>query len=224
MTGAVIFDFDGVLIDSEGLQYKSYLEVLARYDVWVSLEEYCEFWIAAGCCPEHAVEKYRLPLTPDELRELKNPVYHEILRREVILMPGVVGALTRLGERYPLALATNSNRHDVGYAMDRFDLTRHFAVIITRDDYARAKPEPDAFVAAADGLGVAPERCLVVEDAYKGVVAAKRAGAKVVAVPNSYTSSNDFSAADLVVGGLDDLSVGVAEQLIAASAQAAGGG
>lgn len=214
MTGAVIFDFDGVLIDSEGLQYKSYLEVLARYDVSVSLEEYCEFWIAAGCGPEHAVEKYRLPVTPDELRELKNPVYHAILRNEVTLMPGVVAALTRLGERYPLALATNSNRTDVAYAMERFDLTRHFIAIVTRDDYARAKPEPDAFVAAAEQLAVVPQRCVVVEDAYKGVVAATRAGTKVAAVPNEYTRANDFSAADIVLNGLDELTVALVERLI----------
>jgi HAD superfamily hydrolase (TIGR01509 family) len=188
----------------------------------VSLEEYCEFWIAAGCGPEHAVEKYSLPVTPEELRDLKNPVYHGILRQEVTLMPGVVAALARLAEQFPLALATNSNRTDVTYAMDRFDLTRHFTAIITRDDYARAKPEPDAFVAAAEQLRVVPQRCLVVEDAYKGIVAAKRAGTKVAAVPNEYTRANDFSAADIVLNGLDDLSVALVERLVETSARSTG--
>ncbi len=214
MSTAVIFDFDGVLIDSEGLQYKSYLEVLARYGVWVSLEEYCEHWIAAGCGPEHAVEKYGLPITPEELRELKSPVYHQILRSEVTLMPGVVAALGRIALAFPLGLATNSNRADVGYAMEHFDLARHFAVVVTRDDYERAKPEPDAFVTAAARLAVPPERCVIVEDAYKGIVAAKRAGAKVVAVPNDYTRTNDFSSADVVLNGLEGLDVELIEQLV----------
>lgn len=223
MNDAVIFDFDGVLIDSEGLQYKSYLEVLARYDIWVSLEEYCEFWIAAGCGPEHAVEKYGLPVTPDELRELKNPVYHEILRGEVTLMPGVVDVLTRLAARFPLAVATNSNRADVGYAMDRFDLARHFKAVVTRDEYARPKPEPDAFVAAAAQLAVPPPRCVVIEDAYKGIIAAKRAGTKVVAVPNAYTRSNDFSSADVILRRLDELSVELVERLVEMPAGATAG-
>ena len=216
MKGAVIFDFDGIVIDSEGLQYKSYLEVLARYGVWVSLEEYAEFWIAAGCGPEHAVGKYHLPITPDELRDLKNPVYHAILQREVTLMPGVVAALTRLGSALPLALATNSNRLDVGYVMDRFDLSRHFTALVTRDDYVRAKPEPDAFVTAAHALGLRPQDCVVVEDAYKGIIAAKRAGAKVVAVPNEYTRNNDFSAADCILPGLEKLDAALIARLLGA--------
>lgn len=214
MKSAVIFDFDGVLIDSEGLQYKAYLQVLARYGVWVSLEEYAEFWIAAGCGPEHGVRKYGLPITPDEMRELKNPVYHEILRQEVTLMPGVVAALERLGARFPLAVATNSNRLDVGFVMEHFDLARYFTAIVTRDDYARPKPEPDAFVRAAERLDVPSNRCLVVEDAHKGIVAAVRAGTRVVAIPNDYTRNNDFSAAARVLQSLDDLGVATVEEIL----------
>jgi HAD superfamily hydrolase (TIGR01509 family) len=214
MSTAVIFDFDGVLIDSEGLQYKSYLEVLSRYGVWVSLVEYCEYWIAAGCGPEHAVEKYGLPITAEQLRDQKNPVYHKILRQGVTLMPGVVAALSRIGQVFPLALATNSNRTDVGYALEHFDLARHFAVVVTRDDYEHPKPEPDAFLTAASRLAVPPERCVVIEDAHKGIVAAKRAGAKVIAVPNEYTRTNDFSSADAVLRGLEGLDVELIERLV----------
>jgi HAD superfamily hydrolase (TIGR01509 family) len=215
MNDAVIFDFDGVLIDSEGLQYKAYLQVLGRYGVWVSLQEYAEFWIAAGCGPEHAVRKYGLPLAPEELRDLKNPVYHEILRREVTLMPGVPAALERLGARFPLAVATNSNRLDVGFVLDHFGIGRFFSVVVTRDDYVRPKPEPDAFLHAALGLGLPPRRCLVVEDAYKGIIAATRAGSRVVAIPNDYTRDNDFSAAQRILASLDELEVETVEQVLA---------
>src|SRR5690242_9029507 len=111
----VIYDLDGVLIDSEGLQYKSYSQVLARWQVAVSKEEYAHHWIAGGRGPEHAVATYRLPLTPDELRELKHPLYHQILRDEVTLMPGVHAALQRLRPNFRIALATNSNRIDVDF-------------------------------------------------------------------------------------------------------------
>lgn len=218
MKQAVIFDFDGVLIDSEGLQYKAYLEVLSHYDVWVSLEEYAEFWIAAGNGPEHAVSTYHLPVTPDQLRQLKNPVYHAILRDEVTLMPAVVSTLERVGAKLPLALATNSNRLDVGFVLKRFDLARHFAEVVTRDDYVSPKPAPDAFLRAAERLEVPAPRCVVVEDAYKGVIAAKTAGARVVAVPNDYTRNNDFSSADRILARLDDLTLDLIDELLDVSA------
>jgi HAD superfamily hydrolase (TIGR01509 family) len=216
---AVIFDLDGVLIDSEGLQHEAYSVILERYGVRVSIAEYAEHWIAAGRGPEHAVETYRLPLSPDEMRSLKNPVYHEILRRKVMLMPGVIEALERLSGRFPLAIATNSNRDDVGFVVERFGFGRFFSAIVTRDDYSGAKPEPDAFLAAAAALGVEPSACLVVEDAYKGVIAAHRAGAAVVAVPNRYTSGNDFSLASSVLVSLDELTVPRVEEILAARAR-----
>jgi HAD superfamily hydrolase (TIGR01509 family) len=203
----VIFDLDGVIIDSEGLQYQAYCQVLQPFGVSVTREEYGREWIAAGRGPEYAVKTYNLPLSPQELRDLKNPVYQEILHSRVTLMPGAEAALTRLSERFPLALATNSRREEVGFVMDRFGLQRFFTALVTREDYLGAKPEPDAFLAASAALGLAPERCVVIEDAYKGVVAAYRAGCRCIAVPHDFTLENDFSLASLVVPSLDTVTV-----------------
>lgn len=213
---AVIFDLDGVLIDSEALQYKAYSEVLRRFGIAVSLEEYAAHWIAAGRGPEYAVRTYGLPMHPDELRALKHPVYHDILRREAALMPGALAALARLQPHFPLALATNSNRQDVSFVLEQFALRGFFTAVVTREDYQHAKPYPDAFIAAATQLGMAPGRCVVVEDAYRGVLAARRAGAAVVAVPNRFTLSNDFSLAAVVLPSLDALTIEVVDQLMAA--------
>jgi HAD superfamily hydrolase (TIGR01509 family) len=215
---AIIFDLDGVLIDSEGLQYEAYVRVLHDFGVTVTLEEYAQHWIAAGQGPEYAVRTYRLPIDASGLRALKNPVYHEILRQRAALMPGAFDALARLHPRFPLALATNSNRMDVAFVMDRFGLRRFFATIITREDYVLPKPNPDAFLAAAAGLNVPPGACLVVEDAHKGIVAARRAGAVPVAIPNTYTRGNDFSLAAAILGSLDELTVALAERLLAGGA------
>lgn len=211
---AVIFDLDGVIIDSEELQYRAYSRVLAGFSVNVSVEEYAVHWIAQGRGPEYAVKTYGLPVDPDELRALRSPVYHEILRQEVTLMPGVIEALTRMQACFPLAIATNSNRQDVSFVMERFNLQRFFTAIVVRDDYQLAKPDPDAFVTAAQHLGTAPQSCLVVEDAYKGIVAAHRAGATAVAVPNRFTRDNDFSLAAAVIGSLDELTVDLVERLV----------
>ncbi|MFQ5664941.1 MAG: HAD family hydrolase [Candidatus Binatia bacterium] len=212
---AVVFDLDGVLIDSEQLQYSAYSTVLARFGVTVSVQEYAAHWIAAGHGPEYAVERYTLSLDPDELRALKDPVYHDLLRRHVHLMPGVMDALTRLSARFPLAIATNSNQRDVSFVLDHLAVRRFFTAVVTREDYEHAKPAPDAFVAAATRLGVPPGGCLVVEDAHKGVVAAHRAGASVAAVPNAFTRDNDFSLASIVLRNLDELTVQVVDGVLA---------
>ncbi|MBI3785498.1 MAG: HAD family phosphatase [Deltaproteobacteria bacterium] len=212
---AVIFDLDGVLIDSEALQHKAYAAVLQRFGVAVDKQTYARHWVANGRGPEFAVEQFKLPLSPAQLRSAKSEVYFDILRREVKLMPGVVGTLARLQPHFPLGVATNSTRRDVDFVLQHFGLAAHFSAVVTREDYALAKPAPDAFLTAAERLGAAPRHCLVVEDAERGVLAAHRAGIKVVAVPNEFTNGTDFSLAARVLNDLNELSCALVDELLA---------
>jgi HAD superfamily hydrolase (TIGR01509 family) len=210
----LIFDFDGVIVDSEKLQFRSYSQVLAEFGVEVSVSEYGREWIAAGLGPEYAVEKYGLPMGPDELRERKNPIYHRMLREEAELMPAVPETLAGLASRYALALATNSNRIDTGFVLDHFGLRDYFDAVITREDYRERKPAPDAFLKAAAAIGLAAGRCIVLEDAYKGVLAAHRAGCPCIAVPNEFTLDNDFGLAAAIVECLADVTPELIENML----------
>lgn len=211
----VIFDLDGVVIDSEGLQYRAYSRVLEPFGVQVSREEYGREWIAAGRGAEYAVRTYHLPISADELKARKNPVYRELLEREITLMRGAADALARLAARFRIALATNSSREEVGVVMDRFQLGPYFNAIVAREDYREAKPDPDAFVTAAGRLELPPAQTVVLEDAYKGVVAASRAGCRCIAVPHDFTAGNDFSLATRVVGSLDEVTIELVESIVA---------
>lgn len=210
----VIFDLDGVLIDSEGLYYRAYSEVLKPYGVTVSREEYEQYWIAQGNGPEYIVEKHNLPIAPDELRQLRSPVYLQLLEREVKLMPYVEEALSRLTSHFALTVATNSNREHLDAVLQRMNIARFFPMTVARQDYRQAKPQPDAFLTAAAKLGLAPTQCVVIEDTYKGVMAATSAGIRCIAVPNEYTLRNDFSRASLVLSGLQELTPEVVWELL----------
>lgn len=201
----VIFDLDGVLIDSEGLYYRAYSEVLKPYGVSVSRTEYEQYWIAQGNGPEYIVAKHNLPISPDELRQLRSPLYLRLLETEVTLMPHVEEALTRLAPHFALTVATNTNREHLDFVLRRFTIDRFFPTTVARQDYRGAKPQPDAFLAAAEKLGLSPDRCVVIEDTYKGVMAACNAAMACIAVPNEYTVRNDFSRASLVLPTLGEL-------------------
>lgn len=212
-SGGVIFDLDGVLIDSEGLYYRAYSEVLQPYGVTVSRAEYEEHWIAQGNGPEYIVAKHTLPVAPDTLRQLRSPIYLRLLETEATLMPHVEDALIRLAPHFALTVATNSYREHLDFILRRFSIDRFFPVTIARQDYRAAKPQPDAFLAAAEKLGFPLARCVVIEDTYRGVTAAASAGIRCIAVPNEYTRQNDFSRAHLVLPSLKELTPEVVHSL-----------
>jgi HAD superfamily hydrolase (TIGR01509 family) len=209
----VIFDLDGVLIDSEGLYYRAYSDVLSPYGVTVSREEYEDHWIAQGNGPEYIVAKHHLPISPDEMRQLRSPIYLHLLETEVTLMPYVQETVRHLAEHCALTVATNSYREHLDSVLRKFSLAHFFPLTVARQDYQKAKPEPDAFLTAAKKLGLTPSQCVVVEDTYKGVQAAVRAGIKCIAVPNDYTRRNDFSRASLVLPSLRELTAEVVREL-----------
>ena len=210
----VIFDLDGVIIDSEALQHRAYNLVLQRFGIQVDAVVYGREWIAAGRGPEYAVRELGLPISATELRRLKDPVYHQLLRSEIQLVPGAREALQRLRSRFPLAVATNSHASDVGFVLEHFALAPLFTAIVTREHYVEAKPAPDAFATAAAQLGLPPARCAVIEDATKGIRAAAAAGCACIAFPHDYTADNDTSSAQAVIRSLDELTVELVERIL----------
>ena len=207
----VIFDLDGVLVDSEELYYRSYSEVLARYGVSVTAETYSRIWIQGGKGPEWAVREFGLPMTPEELRLAKQPIYVKLLETELRPIAGARECVRRLAAAFPVVLATNSYAENVEQAMRVLgpDVRACFRDLVTKERFSRPKPAPDAFVAGAAALGLAPGRCVVIEDAEKGLVASRAAGTRCIVVPCALTRGGDFAAADRVLASLDDVTAEV---------------
>jgi HAD superfamily hydrolase (TIGR01509 family) len=190
---AILFDLDGVLADTERLQWTAYRNVLLELGVDVGVEEYRREWIATGQGPEYACRTYRLSIDPDELRARKARTYRLLLDGEILPRPGAVDVLARLRPSHRLALVTNSVREEVELILGRFGMTSALDVTVAREDYEQAKPAPDGYLTAAARLAVAPSECVVVEDTARGVRAGLAAGMRVLAVPNELTWDNDFT-------------------------------
>ncbi|HTZ05716.1 MAG TPA: HAD family phosphatase, partial [Gaiellaceae bacterium] len=147
---------------------------------------------------------------PDEPDAINAEVVQRMLaayREHLPLVPGAVAAVRRLAERFPLGLASSSNRPLIDTVLDLAGLTELFRATVSSEEVARGKPAPDVYVETAHRLGVAPERCAAIEDSHAGIRSAHAAGMRVIVVPNaSYPPGDDALAlADAVIASLDEL-------------------
>ena len=205
---AVLFDLDGLLTNTEELHSEAWRRTFAEHGVPMSPEEYAQLWIRRGLGPREFLRAKGLDqkLDPQALMRRKDEIFRELAERRLELMPGALKLLQELKGKVKIGLVSSARRNAVSLVLDKLNLRRFFDVITTHEDAAHSKPHPEPFLLAAERLGVRPEECVVIEDAEKGIVAAKRAGMRAIAVPNGLTRDNDFSQADLVVRSLEELS------------------
>jgi HAD superfamily hydrolase (TIGR01509 family) len=213
MISAVIFDLDGLLADTEKLHLQAYKETLAAHGIELRDSEYEEHWIRLGKGRREFIRARGLDLDPDVLRKEKAARYTHLVATEAEPMPGAHDLLNTLYGKKALALASSSNSTSVKLAVSVLGIASCFSVILSGDSVERGKPHPDIFLLASQKLGVPPANCVVLEDAEKGVIAARAAGMKCIAVPNRHTKGNDLSKATLVVSGLDQVTLAMIESL-----------
>jgi HAD superfamily hydrolase (TIGR01509 family) len=204
---AVIFDMDGLLLDTETLWHDSEVELFGRRGIEFTRQDQLQvigtsFDITARYFAE------RLGRPPEEgaaLVEEMVALMHERVRRQVEARPGAIELVERLRARdgVQLGLASNSPRYLVDDALATAGLADAFDAIVTADDVEHAKPAPDIYRLVCDRLDVSPSDALALEDSASGVTAAKAAGLTCIAVP--LFAETDVSAADAVVDSLEDL-------------------
>ncbi len=201
---AVIFDFDGVLVDSEPIRFKAGSQALEEIGVSLTWERFIWFWLGrtddAGL---RALLGDRFEEDGKHIVARRNALYEERLN-EVLAFPDSVRLLRRVPGGTRLAVATGSRQREVERILTRLSLLQDFHAIVTAEDYANAKPAPDPFLAAARRLDISPRSCLVIEDSSAGVTAAHAAGMPVVAVDRG-RGTVGLDQADWKVANLDDL-------------------
>jgi beta-phosphoglucomutase family hydrolase len=210
MLKAVIFDMDGVIIDSEPIHMKLENETYKKLSIEVTGEEHHSF---VGSTSHYMWEtlknKYKLKQTLEELIEYDRSTYFKHLNSkecEITLIDGVKELIEELHEKgIKLAIASSSPLNVIEVIAKKFQIEEYFEVFVTGDYVERSKPEPDIFLFAAEKLGVSPENCVVIEDSHNGVRAAKKAGMKCVGINTDAAGSQDISMADLVINSFKEV-------------------
>ena len=212
MTEAVVFDLDGVLLQSEevwdAVRERYVREAGGRYDEEV---QRAMMGMSAPEWSRYLHEEAGVRQDPEDINRAVVERMLEAYRSELPLLPGAVEAVRRTAESFPLGLASSSNREIFEAVLDLAGIADCFGATVSSEEVARGKPAPDVYLEAARRLGVEPERCTAVEDSHAGIRSAKSAGMRVVATPNASYPPDDeaLELADGVVGSLDELTVGV---------------
>jgi HAD superfamily hydrolase (TIGR01509 family) len=201
---AVIFDMDGVLLDSEPLHHDVVNELLSQDGVRIDAEHYRGY---LGTTLEYTwedlIRRFGLGRTVDHYRSRYDDAILESYRRYSVPAPGALELVRGLRQRgLKLAVASSSRTLWVETALEKLGLGEAFDTVVTGDMVTRSKPDPQIYLLAAERLGVDPARCLAIEDAPKGIASARAAGMMVVAVKTEYTAHLSLDGAAVV---LDDL-------------------
>ena len=202
----VLFDNDGVLVDTEPLFLRATQELLATVGVALEAEVYREISLVRGeSVFDLAQAKGVSAGAIRELRARRDARYAELIRSGVEVLPGVRSTLQRLRGVRRLAIVTSSGRSHFEDIHRQTDLLGHFEFVLTEGDYERHKPHPDPYLAAAVRFGVEPERCLVIEDTQRGLAAAHAAGMRCIVIPQALSRGSDFRRAERVLDSMEQL-------------------
>lgn len=212
---AALFDFDGVLVDSEPLHYGALRECLLPEGIAIDEQEYFRTYLAYADreAIRIALERHGHPYDPERVEAIarRKAAIFEALTGRVVFFPGARELVETLGREIPLAIASGALRSEIEAILAAGGLRDAFAAIVGAEDVARGKPDPEPYLAAMARLerrapGLRPGECLVFEDSMAGIASAVAAGMKVVAVAHSYPAPK-LRAADRVVESLAGLAV-----------------
>ena len=215
---AIVFDFDGVIADSEALHLRAYQEVLEPLGLSIPAEEYYREYVGYHDMGvfEHYAQARRLgwdEATITDLVERKERRYEELSARGETIFSGAAAFIRDAAAAVPIGIASGARTREIEDILERAHLNRYFTAIVGADRVQQSKPAPDTYLeafmilSASAGTPLALERTVAIEDSYRGLESARAAGLRLVGVANTYAASALAPIAELVVAGLDDLTL-----------------
>jgi HAD superfamily hydrolase (TIGR01509 family) len=204
----VIFDLDGLLLDSEQVWDEAREELAKeRGGRWSDHAQRDMMGMSSPEWSAYMHDVIGLPEPPEEINVEVVRRLEDRYRERLPVIPGAQAAVERLAERWPLALASSSNRELIDLALDLMGVAKYFKATVSSEEVARGKPAPDVYLEAARRLGVDADKAAAIEDSRNGIRAAKAAGMRVVAIPNEHFPPDDetLGQADVVLESLAGL-------------------
>ena len=208
MIAAVVFDLDGVLVDSEQVWDEARRDVVAAHGgTWKDSATTDMLGMSSPEWSRYVAEELQVDLTPEEVNAKVLDAMLTRYREELPLLPGARAAVLRIADAFPIALATSSNREVIDLVLDGMGVTERFQATVSSEEVARGKPAPDVYLEAARRLGVDPQQAAAVEDSANGLRSAHAAGMRVIAIPNPHFPPADdaLALADITLPDLDAL-------------------
>lgn len=203
MIKAVIFDFDGLLVDSEPIYVKANKKFLSERGITDFSIINRIFGMRAEETFELMKKEFSLEGTIDDLMNIRNGyIIGDFKNGELKLMPYMIETLEELSKDYPLAIGSSSKKILIDTAMEIYKFSHFFKDLVCGDDAKKGKPDPEIYLKNAFNLNIDPSLCVVLEDSPNGILAGKRAGMKTIAIPNEQTMNLDFSHADYITTDL----------------------
>jgi len=209
MLAGILWDNDGVLVNTERIFYEVNRDYLRQHRIELTEENFFDWFLCDNRGAWHLLAARGATQEEiDACRRSRNDFYTERLARETdLLNPGVDRLLERLSGRVDMGVVTSANREHFDVIHARLAIARHFKFVLTEESYASSKPSPDPYLLGLRRLGLEPRQCVVVEDSPRGVKSAVAAGIRCIALRNSMTRHCRFEEAHAVADSVEELQV-----------------
>lgn len=206
MLQAILWDNDGVLVDTEQLFYEANRELFRQHGVELSEQHFFDWYLVDNCGAWHLMDPPPGPALIEAYRTLRNGQYARRLAQEHIpAVPGVAAVLAELAPRVRMGVVTSSTGEHFQIIHDRLDLLRHFEFVLTAESYVESKPSPEPYLLGLQRLGLPAQACVVVEDSPRGLQAATAAGIRCIILRHALTRHHHFPGAYRVVDTMSQL-------------------
>jgi len=209
MIKAIIFDMDGVIVDSEPVHIKAEKQTMIKYGIDISTKELQKYTgTTAKFMFTELIKKYNLNTTFKKIFNEKEQILFKLLEKDICLTKGVISLIKNLKQKgIQLGIASSSHKKLINFIFKKLNITHFFDSIISAENIKHSKPNPEIFLKSSEDLGINPNNCLVIEDAELGVKAAKNAGMRCIGYKNPNSGNQDLSKADMVIDDFSKLTL-----------------
>lgn len=212
----IIWDMDGTIVDTIPIQMEAYKRSFDKFGLKISSEDYLKISSLGGREVFNQIcSKYGFQINFNNWYNIKNEIYYQLLEKGISVLPGFIELIKELKNyNFKQALATNSSKKSTEYILKKIGLFEYFDIILTGDDISTTKPNPEIFLKSAEKLGIEKNRCIIIEDSFAGLSAAKKAGMKCIAITAFKKTHENLNEADLIIQNLEELNLKIIQKLI----------